>query len=90
VQALDAFIPVATPIRSDDPNEKVSSMTAAIPANSEMRYLTRAEYVALVKSNRPLVRVERDPERIYELLDKETNERFQIRERDLFPSPESR
>jgi hypothetical protein len=61
-------------------------MTSSIPPESGSKYITRSQYLALVKSNRPIIRVERDPERVHELLDLETNERFQIRECDLFPA----
>ena len=55
-------------------------------ASSETKNITRDEYVALVTSNRPLVRVEVSGERVYELVDRETNERFRITERDLHPT----
>jgi hypothetical protein len=47
--------------------------------------VTREEYIALVTSNRPLIRVSRELEGVRELLDRETQERFRILESELFP-----
>lgn len=56
--------------------------------NSQARYITRGEYVALVTSHRPLLRKVTGPRtaRVHELLDRDTHERFLIREDDLHQS----
>lgn len=54
-------------------------------AEFPVREVTRDEFVALVTSNRPLVRVAREVEGVRELMDRETNERFRISERELYP-----
>jgi hypothetical protein len=55
-------------------------------AGSHTKNITRDEYVELVTSRRRIVRVESTLERVYELLDTETNERFRITEQDLHPA----
>jgi len=53
---------------------------------SAPRYISRSEYIDLVLSNRPLTRIVLEDKRLHELIDRQTNEHFQIRETDLFPS----
>lgn len=60
------------------------------PADSASSNVTRDEYVALVTSNRSLVRVLHEDDAVYELLDRETGDRFRIRQEELFLPVETR
>ena len=64
---------------------RMSSSAHDSEGDPSARKLTRDEYLALVTSRRRIVRVDRDPDHVLQLVDAETGERFWIREGEIFP-----